>query len=183
MGTIKKKLTWKETLLIAGFGLAFISFFIMLAINWDWTLNRLKAIWNIARGQGYFYLTVLKYLLLTLEGRQIVLSLLVVGLIIWLVFLKKKIREKKPELDARHRVILESLISNEGRSTSFGLQNDYKKKFGYINKKDFGICTDDLLELGYMKYVGVAGPGFNIYLLTRTGARYIKKFIVENEAP
>lgn len=174
----------KRALIIgtASLVVSIIGIVIMLLIAQDWTIRQGERIWNHIIALMSFYLAIAKFLFLTSEGRQIVLSLLVVWFIIWLMLLKKKNRKKKPELNARHRIILESLISNEGRSTSFGLQTDYEKKFGYLDKKDFGICIDDLLELGYIKFIGIAGPGFNIYLMTRAGAKYIKKFIVENEA-
>lgn len=160
-----------------------ISAVIAIVKNWDGVLEVLIAI-------GKF--------LISTDGRQLVLFLIVAWLIIWLAFIEKRIRklsqprkEKKLtkkeksdiKLDFRHQVILESLMRNEGRLTSFGLKNDYEKKFGTENLKDFGVCIDDLLELNYIENVGRSGPGYYIYSLKREGAKYIKKLIVENEAP
>jgi len=196
----KKKLSWRDILLIVALGVTFLGVLIPLIINWDWTEKQLKSIWYLYLVRLYLIYDSLKFLFLTTEGRQIVLSLLVIGIVVWLVFFEKRFKKliKKVEavpsfdvakykneivLKGEHKVILKSLMRYGGSSTTFGLEKEYEKFCGKTDSLDFNIYIDDLVEAGYIRFLGDTVQGFKAYSLTRAGTAYVKELRKKDEEP
>lgn len=108
----KKKLSWRDILFIVGTSLAVI---LPLIIAWDWTVKRVNEVLNYYKGQAYLIGAILKFLFLTTEGRQMVLSMLVIGLIIWLMLLNKRIGKLLPSKEEGTDGDVKSLRKDYGK--------------------------------------------------------------------
>ena len=192
-GTMKLE---KRALIIgtASLVISVIGIVIMLLIAQDWTIRQGKSIWNHIIALMSFYFAIAKFLFLTTEGRQIIISLLVIGIVIWLVFFEKRFRklinkvepvssfdieeyeeEISKAIGSEHLVILECLIRQEGSTDSDTLRQDYQRIAGEIDLLDLNIFFFDLLEVGYIKIVGQDSIGNKVYSITRQGIKYAKE--------
>jgi len=182
-----KKLSWKE---IVGIALSFIfvlSAIITIVKGWDVVLNCLRYLGNLI-------LEIFKFSIST-TGRDVLLFILIVGILIMVSRRLKKLqvafeelkkpvpeREKKEDKEFEwtdeHELLLRFIVEDGGEIISEELLGIYLEKFPIDSRLDFDLCFDDLEEINLIQCTGEAG-GSRLYVATKEGRRYLKKKIRE----
>lgn len=180
-----KKLTLKKT----GAMLVIIATIITITTN-------LKFVWNSLKFLGSLIVKLISPLTNPI-GRDVLLFILILGLLIWLILIS--IRIKKFKIDDEEKLIKPTKFyggeTKEDESEEWGTEHIYvleliansvegvddkslfsqlERKFPQASKLDFGVILDDLSEDSLIIVSGYL-PDAKVYVATREGRKLAKK--------